>query len=102
VQENGKIVAVKKLVQSMLSSPENFENEILLLIKLTHTNIVQLLGYCYETQYIHTPHEGRIVFVSETECMLCLEYMSNGSLDNYISGMAFKYEQFFCLSIFMV
>jgi hypothetical protein len=28
--------------------------------------------------------------------------MSNGSLDNYISGMAFKYEQFFCLSIFMV
>ncbi|XP_051177028.1 cysteine-rich receptor-like protein kinase 44 [Lolium perenne] len=85
VQENGKIVAVKKLVQSMLSSPENFENEILLLIKLTHTNIVQLLGYCYETQYIHMPHEGRIVFVSETECMLCLEYMSNGSLDNYIS-----------------
>lgn len=90
VLQNGKMVAVEKLVQSMSSSREQFENEVNLLMKLKHTNIVQLLGYCYETQHLRKLHEGKFIFAWNTECLLCLECLPKGSLDIYISGMAFN------------
>ncbi|KAM3318445.1 hypothetical protein ACQJBY_035918 [Aegilops geniculata] len=83
--EDGKIVAVKKFIQSVSSSQKQFENEVKLLMKLKHPNIVRLLGYCYETQHLHKFYEGKIVFASSTECLLCLEYLPKGSLDKYIS-----------------
>uniref|UniRef100_A0ACD5WHQ9 Uncharacterized protein n=1 Tax=Avena sativa TaxID=4498 RepID=A0ACD5WHQ9_AVESA len=83
---NGKIVAVKKLVQSMSSSQEQFENEVTILMKLKHPNIVQLLGYCYETQHLRNIHKGKSIFAENTECLLCLECLPKGSLEKYISG----------------
>jgi serine/threonine protein kinase len=87
---NGKVIAVKKFVQSMSSSQEQFENEVNLLRKLGHTNIVRLVGFCYETQPLQKRHEGKFVFAWNIECLLCLEYLPKGSLDKYISGMTFK------------
>ncbi|XBI86487.1 hypothetical protein VPH35_094432 [Triticum aestivum] len=87
---NGKMVAVKKLAQSMSNSLEQFENEINLLMKLKHPNIVQLVGYCYETQHLRNYHEGKFIFAWNTECLLCLEFLPKGSLDKYISGMPFN------------
>jgi len=46
---------------------------------------VQLVGYCYETQHLHNFHEGKSIFAWSTECLLCLEYMPQGSLQKYIS-----------------
>jgi hypothetical protein len=63
-------------------------------MKLKHPNIVRLLGYCYEMQNVRTLHEGKFIFVWSTESLLCLECLPMGSLDRYISGMTFKYEQF--------
>ena len=91
VLENGKMVAVKKLAQSMLSSHEQFENEVTILIKLKHPNIVQLVGYFYEKHHLCERQEGKSIFAWRTEFLLCLECMPNGSLDMYISGITFKY-----------
>ncbi|KAF7105395.1 hypothetical protein CFC21_106208 [Triticum aestivum] len=85
VLQSGQVVAVKKLVMGMPTSEKQFENEVNLLMKLEHPNIVQLVGYCYETVRLHTPHEGEFVFAENTESLLCLECLPNGSLDKYIS-----------------
>ncbi|KAM0928617.1 hypothetical protein ACQ4PT_002586 [Festuca glaucescens] len=82
---DGKMIAVKKLVQSISGSQEQFENEINLLMKLKHPNIVQLVSYCYETQRLHNQYEGKPIFAENTQCLLCLEYLPNGSLEKYIT-----------------
>ncbi|CAM0878364.1 unnamed protein product [Alopecurus aequalis] len=86
VLENGEVIAVKKFVQAMSSSQEQFENEVNLLRKLEHTNIVRLVGFSYETRPLQKHHEGKFIFAWEIECLLCLEYLPKGSLDKYISG----------------
>jgi serine/threonine protein kinase len=88
---DGKMIAVKKLVQSISGSQKPFENEINLLMKLKHPNIVQLVSYCYETQHLHNNFEGKLIFAENTQCLLCLEYLPNGSLEKYITGMPLKY-----------
>ncbi|KAM3393295.1 hypothetical protein ACQJBY_014136 [Aegilops geniculata] len=83
--KNGETIAVKKLLNALPNSEKQFENEVNLLMELDHRNIVRLLGYCYESRRVHTPHEGNFVFVWNTESLLCLECLPNGSLDDYIS-----------------
>jgi serine/threonine protein kinase len=96
------MVAVKKILRVIPSSQTQFENEVNLLMELKHQNIVRLVGYCYETRHLHMLHEGKPVFAWDTESLLCLECLPNGSLDKYISGMTFKKETIlvFLLSIF--
>ncbi|CAM0908456.1 unnamed protein product [Alopecurus aequalis] len=84
----GQIVAVKRLMHKIPTSEEHFENEIRLLTKLEHPNIVRLLGYCNETRHLHKTHEGKFVFVSDTEYLICFEGVPNGSLDKYISDVS--------------
>ncbi|KAF6998436.1 hypothetical protein CFC21_014558 [Triticum aestivum] len=85
VLQNGEMVAVKKPLQAMQATQKQFENEVNLLMKLKHPNIVRLVGYCYDTQHLRIPHEGKFVFTWNTESLLCLEYVPNGTLENYIS-----------------
>ncbi|SPT15645.1 unnamed protein product [Triticum aestivum] len=99
VLRNGNMVAVKKLVLSTLKSQKQFENEGDLLMTLNHPNIVRLLGYCYETELIYRPYEDKFVFAQDTKHLLCLEYMPNGSLDNYISGMSSVLDWHTCCKI---
>ncbi|XP_037457454.1 uncharacterized protein LOC119328581 isoform X3 [Triticum dicoccoides] len=85
VLPSGKMVAVKKLRQPTASSQAEFEEEVNILVKLNHPNIVKLVGYCYETQHLLMSHEGKSVFAEETQTLFCLECLPNGSLDKYIS-----------------
>ncbi|CAL4984853.1 unnamed protein product [Urochloa decumbens] len=87
VTKNGDDVAVKKLkLRDVNLDFKQFQNELYNLAKLKHQNIVQILGYCYETKKkTFIMPKGREVLVEKTYTALCLEYLDNGSLQKHLS-----------------
>uniref|UniRef100_A0A0D3HNW5 Jacalin-type lectin domain-containing protein n=1 Tax=Oryza barthii TaxID=65489 RepID=A0A0D3HNW5_9ORYZ len=80
--ENGKEVAGKKLHDIASLDDVKFMNEFINLMSAQHQNIVQLVGYCYDTRRKVVLHNGKYVVVHVEERALCFEYLQRGSLDN--------------------
>lgn len=72
----GIMVAVKKLNPESLQGLEEWQSEVNFLGRLSHPNLVRLLGYCWE----------------DKELLLVYEFLARGSLENHLfrRGAAFE------------
>ncbi|KAG6697109.1 hypothetical protein I3843_09G176600 [Carya illinoinensis] len=68
--KDGKEIAVKVLSSNSYQGKREFSNEVTLLSRIHHRNLVQFLGYCQEGD----------------RCMLVYEFMHNGTLKEHLYG----------------
>ncbi|GAV83046.1 Pkinase domain-containing protein [Cephalotus follicularis] len=64
----GMIVAIKKLNEESMQGFQEWQSEVNFLGRLSHPNLVRLLGYCWEG----------------TELLLVYEFLQKGSLENHL------------------
>ncbi|KAG5553772.1 hypothetical protein RHGRI_011601 [Rhododendron griersonianum] len=67
---DGKEIAVKVLTSNSYQGKREFSNEVILLSRIHHRNLVQFLGYCQE--------DGKSILV--------YEFMHNGTLKEHLYG----------------
>ncbi|XP_027940179.1 L-type lectin-domain containing receptor kinase IX.1-like [Vigna unguiculata] len=70
VSDLGRVVAVKRVCSDVEDSEGIFRNEVKIISRLIHKNLVQLIGWCEE----------------EGELLIVMEYLDNGSLETHLFG----------------
>mgnify|MGYP002775593113 FL=1 len=76
ITSTGEQVAIKRARKDSMQGVMEFKNEIELLSRVHHKNVVGLVGFCYE----------------QGEQMLVYEFMAKGNLrDNLLGDNAYKH-----------
>ncbi|VAI81505.1 unnamed protein product [Triticum turgidum subsp. durum] len=86
VLRNGNI-AVKRIRNSHSINETLFYREVDSLLNIKHKNVVRFLGFCASTDQIAIQIAGskRHIYAEVRERLLCFEYISNGSLQKYVT-----------------
>ena len=81
--KDGSLVAIRCLKMKKSCSTQNLMHHIELIAKLRHRHLVSVLGHCFEC-YLDDSTVSRMFFV--------FEYVPNGELRSWISGIALKHD----------
>ncbi|VAI81532.1 unnamed protein product [Triticum turgidum subsp. durum] len=86
VLPNGN-VAVKRIRNSHSINEALFYREVDSLLNIEHKNVVRFLGFCASTDQTAIQIEGskQHIYAEVRERLLCFEYISNGSLQKYLT-----------------
>jgi hypothetical protein len=76
--KDGQDVAIKELDVKSTQGPSEFFNEVDILSRVSHRNLVSLIGYCHE----------------DDRKMLIYEYMHNGTLRDHLYGTINSHSSF--------
>jgi len=81
---DGQIVAIKRPQEGSMQGSREFKNEIELLSRVHHKNLMNLVGFCFD----------------QGEQMLVYEFIPNGTLMDSLSGnLIFRQQQdYYCLT----
>ncbi|KAG2390174.1 hypothetical protein LR48_Vigan07g251100 [Vigna angularis] len=84
----GRVVAVKRICSDVEDSERIFRNEVKIISRLIHKNLVQLIGWCEE----------------EGELLIVMEYLDNGSLETHLFGnrRSLKWDVRYCIALGVV
>lgn len=96
-------VAVKRIKNSHSINETFFYREVDSLLNIEYKNVVRFLGFCASTDQTAIQIEGskQYIYAEVRERLLCFEYISNGSLQKYITGTFVASDScYLCLFIF--